>query len=127
MTAPSTQDYLRAVQAAVRADDMRGAADTAEQAIAEGHEHPQLLTVAAYDRLNAGDHERALLFAARACELAPSNVDVLNVKGECLTKMGRFCEAIPVFDRALMLVPDDAVLHFNIGLALYEERKYPRA
>lgn len=127
MTASSTRDYLQAVQAAVRADDMKGAADIAERAIAEGHDHPQLLMVAAYDRLNTGDHERALLFATRAGELAPDNIDVLNVKGECLSKMGRFSEAIPVFDRALLRAPDDAVLHFNIGQALYEDRKYPRA
>jgi Tfp pilus assembly protein PilF len=127
MTASATQEYLRAVQAAMRADDMSGAAATAERAIAEGHEHPQLFMVAAYDRLTAGDYERALIFATRACELAPSNVDALNVKAESLMKIGRGSEAIPVFDRALLLAPDDAVLHFNIGQALYEDRKYSRA
>lgn len=127
MTASSTQEYLRAVQAAMRADNMAAAAETAERAIAEGHEHPQLLTVAAYDRVSAGDYERGLLFASRALDLAPGNVDVLNVKGECLTKLDRAAEAIPVLDRALLLTPNDAVLHFNIGEALYQERRYSRA
>jgi len=54
----------------------------------------------------------------RARELAPAHPGVLDGLGQCLTLLGRAAEALPVFDAALAVRPDDPQLHFNRAMAL---------
>jgi tetratricopeptide (TPR) repeat protein len=116
--APSLQQIFREVEAALRAGDMLRAMGLSERAVAGGHEHPNLLALAAHERLRLNDNEKALVYAQRARDLAPHNADVLNVLGQCLAKAGRAREALRIYDSALRQSPNTAVVHFNKARAL---------
>ncbi|HEY5237682.1 MAG TPA: sulfotransferase [Rhizomicrobium sp.] len=116
--APSLQQILREVETALRAGDMLRAMALSDRAVADSHEHPNLLTLAAHERLRLNDSEKALVYAQRARELAPRNADVLNVLGLCLAKAGRAREALRIYDSALRQWPNAAVVHFNKACAL---------
>ena len=111
------QQILREVEAALRAGDMLRGMGLSERAVADGHEHPNLLTLAAHERLRLGDAEKALVYAQRARELSPHNVDVLNVVGLCLVRLGRAREALRVYDSALRQSPS-ALVHFSKACVL---------
>jgi len=106
---------------------MPAAARIAEQAIAQGVEHPRFLVLAAYRRLNAGEPEGALAFATRAHKLAPGNIDVLNAMGECLARSGRPHNAVAFFERALIQAPDSVVLQGNAAAAYEQISELKRA
>jgi tetratricopeptide (TPR) repeat protein len=125
--APSLQQILREVEAALRAGDMPRAMGLSERAVASGHEHPNLLTLAAHERLRLNDGEKALVYAQRARDLAPRNADVLNVLGQCLAKAGRAREALRIYDSALRQSPNAAVVHFNKACALEDLSELSRA
>lgn len=111
------QQILREVEAALRAGDMLRGIQLSERAVANGHEHPNLLTLAAHERLRLGDAEKALEYAQHARELTPRNVDALNVVGLCLVRSGRAREALRIYDSALRQSPS-ALVHFNKACAL---------
>ena len=111
------QQILREVEAALRAGDMLRAMGLSERAVAAGHEHPNLLTLAAHERLRLNDSEKALVYAQHARDLAPRNVDALNVVGLCLVRSGRAREALRVYDSALRQSPS-ALVNFNKACAL---------
>ena len=121
------QDYLTRVQALLRADRMAEAAKLSADAIAAGLEHPNLLTLAAYHHLNANDDQRAFAHASRARELAPGNVDVLNAVGSCLAKLGRYQDAVAIYDEALLYSPNAFMIHFSRGMALEQSGQVAHA
>ncbi|HEY2070427.1 MAG TPA: sulfotransferase [Rhizomicrobium sp.] len=112
--------YLRETDAALRANDSERALRLADEATNKGLEHPNLLTLAAHRRMQAGDNESAHTLLVRARTLSPRNVDVLNALGIVLTRLGRPREALPQFDAALRAAPGTAMLRFNKALA-YEK------
>jgi Tfp pilus assembly protein PilF len=127
-------DHLRRADARLRAGDMQGAMQVAHEAVENGAEHPNLLTLAAHWELDAGSPQRALDRAARARELAPRSADALQVQGIALTRLGHHREAIASFDAALRQAPAVANIHYNRGISLEElqeftgaEREYRRA
>jgi tetratricopeptide (TPR) repeat protein len=111
------QQYLRAAAAATQAKDMERALAIGDEAIRSGIEHPDLLGLAARQRMRKGDVEGAYPLLLRARELAPRNATILNDLGLCLTRLGRAREALPLFDAALRQTPGTAMLHFNKALA----------
>src|ERR1043166_978103 len=121
------QQVLGQVEACIRAGDMVRAAQLAGDAVANGHEHINLLVLAAYDQLTRGAPDKALAFAIRARELSPHNADALNVLGLSLARLNRPREALPVYDAALRQAPDAAHLHFNKGCTLEELNEVARA
>ena len=102
---PQLQDYLKAIDGAVRAGDMRRAMSVSNEAADAGFEHPNIFILAAYHNLNLNHFNKALDLATRARDLAPRNVDALNALGCSLTKLDRTREAIAVFDAALRQAP----------------------
>jgi tetratricopeptide (TPR) repeat protein len=111
------QQYLRAAEAALRASDMQRAMLVSDEAISQGLEHPNLLTLAAHKRMHSGASDRALALLTRARELSPRNADVLGALGQCLTRLGRPREALSAFDAALRQAPRMAELHFQKAMA----------
>ncbi|MBV9570909.1 MAG: sulfotransferase [Alphaproteobacteria bacterium] len=119
--------YVQAAQTALRQGDLQRACDVAQQAIAIGIEEPQLLTLSAYRNLEQNDYESALRLAARACELAPRNIDALNAAGTALHQLGRSDEAVPYLEKALALAPDDVDLLVTTSGVFEQLRQTQRA
>ncbi|HVY84150.1 MAG TPA: tetratricopeptide repeat protein, partial [Caulobacterales bacterium] len=124
---PQLQDYLKAIDAAVRAGDMRRAMAVSGEAADRGFEHPNIFILAAYHNLNLNQFNKALDYATRARDSAPRNVDALNALGVSLTKLDRTREAIPIFDAALRQAPGAFITHFNKAIALEQASELRRA
>lgn len=132
--AQSLQGCLRAIDAALRCGDSVTAMRLAAQGAARGYVHPQLLTLAAAERLAAGDGRMALAHAEAARDLAPRDPDVLHALGQAQMQVGRGQDALKAFDAALRQSPGNAMLHFRKGEALQHlsrmgqaRREYERA
>lgn len=119
--------YLRDVQAALRAGNTLQAMRLADDAVGSGLEHSHLLVLAAHRQLTEGAPEKALAFATRARADAPRNVDVLNVVGLSLVRLGRVREAVTAYDAALRQSPAATAVRFNRACALEELRELARA
>lgn len=63
---PQLQDYLKAIDGAVRAGDMRRAMAVSGEAADKGFEHPNIFILAAYHNLNLNQFNKALDLATRA-------------------------------------------------------------
>src|SRR5215469_5518830 len=83
------QARLRDVESALRTGDLAGAMRLSDDAVAQGFEHSNLLVLAAHHQLSAGVPEKACELASRARDSAPRNIDVLNVLGLSLVRLGR--------------------------------------
>lgn len=115
---PDVQRYMRAAGEAMRMGDMAGACRIGGEAVSRGIENEQLLTLAAYARMDAGDSTTALEFALRARSLAPRSIDVLMALATCFSCDGRYREAVNVYDTALKLSPGTTRLRFDKACAL---------
>lgn len=124
MAAPSgnssvdLQRYMRTASDAIRIGDMASACRVGMEAVSRGIENEQLLTLAAYASINAGNDAKALTLATRARNLAPRSLDVLTVLVLCQQRNGLFREAVETCDAALTLSPGNARLRFNKACAL---------
>lgn len=58
--------------------------------------------------LAAAQPQNALADYLRALKLKPKSPDIMTLKGECLSLLGRHLEALQAFDASLALKPDDA-------------------
>jgi Flp pilus assembly protein TadD len=103
---------------ALRRGDMAAAMDYSEQAIRLGIEDPKFLSLAGQARIRNGQVDRAYPLFARARELAPNNVEVLNGLGICFALMGRPRESLAAFDDALTQSPDAMYLKLHRAQAL---------
>jgi len=121
------QNYLRSVEGLLRAGDTLRAAQIAAEAIANGCEHANLLTLAALHRLNRRENDQALVLATRACEFAPRNPDVLNMLGMAQVAAGHGREALASYDVALRQAPTAAHIRMNRGQALENLNEVGRA
>src|SRR5580698_4160922 len=91
------QRYLQSVERALRVSDMETAIRLSDEAVGKGHEHSHLLALAAYRQMALGAADRALVFAIRARELSPRNVDVLNALGLSYVHLKCYREAVEAF------------------------------
>ncbi|HEY1605396.1 MAG TPA: sulfotransferase [Allosphingosinicella sp.] len=112
------REKLRAIHAALTGGDMARAGALAAQALAEGIEHPMVLSLAAGRLEEAGRREEALPLLRRAKALAPRAPGVWNALGLCLSGCGLYAEAIAEFDGAIALAPDFAPAFANRASAL---------
>lgn len=65
-----------------------------------------------------GQPEQAVLAYGRAVQCAPNRLDVLAEFGASLVSQGNYDEAIGILGKAVAAAPKDAVLHYNLGIAL---------
>jgi tetratricopeptide (TPR) repeat protein len=112
------RERLRAVHAALTGGDVAGAGALAAQALADGIEHPMVLSLAAGRLEEAGRREEALPLLRRAKALAPQAPGIRNALGLCLSGCGLYAEAVAEFDGALALAPDFAPALANRASAL---------
>ena len=80
--------------------------------------------IAAY---NDGDIALALTTFKSAVESDPANAEALNNLGQALVRTGRAREAIPYFDRAIVLTADVWSYHFNRARAFGELKEWRQA
>jgi tetratricopeptide (TPR) repeat protein len=117
---PQLQRALYAVGDALRRGDVAMAMDLSEQAVGDGLEETNILTLAGQRRLRLGKPEAALPLFTRARELNPASIEALNGLGLSLTQLGRGREAVAVFDDALARSPATAYLHLHKAQTLEE-------
>ncbi len=109
---------LRAVHGALTAGDISTAGKLAEDALADGIDHPMVLNLVAGRREEQGRPEEALVLLRQALAAAPEAIGVMNAIGLCLSRLGRFEEAVPAFGEALAKEPRFAPALANRGTAL---------
>jgi tetratricopeptide (TPR) repeat protein len=109
---------LRAIHAAVTAGDIPSAGKLAEDAFADGIDHPMVLSLVAGRREEAGRFADSLALLQRARDAAPEAIGILNAIGLCLVQLGRPEEAVDEYGRAVAVAPDFAPGWSNRGTAL---------
>lgn len=113
MMAADPGPILAEIEQALRANDVRRAAELAEAALAAGAEHPLILNLRAFKREAEGRLGEAVADLRRARALAPRDMRLANALGLCLAKMERHGEALAAFDDAIALEPRFAPAHYN--------------
>ena len=126
-SAQQLREVLRQLEALLRAGKLPQAMLLAQDAADGGLIHPNLLTLAALQELEAGRPDKAHGHMARAHDLAPYNPDVLHVEGMTLAGLGRHKEAIALFDRALARSARLTAAHYNKALSLSALHEWQRA
>jgi tetratricopeptide (TPR) repeat protein len=74
-----------------------------------------------------GRNSSALRVLHQVAEEDPGRSETWNVIGFLHAQQGELSEAIPAFERALALRPDDSVLCFNAAFALQKAGEHERA
>ena len=112
------QEMLGRVLSLAQNRDSRRAAALAEQALAEGFEHPLLLNVLAARLEEEGKLEEAVRLLERGVTLAPADVPVRNALALVLQRLERPQEALAHVEVILAQHPQLAFAHANKGNAL---------
>ncbi|MGN7612438.1 tetratricopeptide repeat protein [Magnetococcales bacterium HHB-1] len=74
-----------------------------------------------------GNGERALLLCKQLVEKYPKAVEVLHAMGLFCHSLKHYEEAIRYLSQALLIEPDDLVIHFSLGSALMDHSHYSAA
>jgi tetratricopeptide (TPR) repeat protein len=112
------QEMLRTVLTLAQKRDIPRAAAIAEQALAEGFEHPLLLNVLAARLEAEGRLEEGVRLLERAVALAPEDVPARNALALCLQRLDRPAEALQHLDELLGKHPGLGFAHASKGNAL---------
>ncbi len=112
------QELLGKVLAHAQNRDIHRAAVLAEQALAEGFEHPLLLNIAATRLEQEGRLQEALGLLERGVALAPADVPVRNALALCLQRLDRPQEALTHLELILKEHPKLSFAHASKGNAL---------
>ncbi len=122
---PAAADALDDLDAAITAfqrNDLQGALDLLEKAVASGELEASVLAGAHNNRgiilAVMERHEDAIGAFSRALEVSPELPQAFRGRAVALNQLGRFAEAIPDFDVALADRPDDPFILNERGLAL---------
>ncbi|HYD11426.1 MAG TPA: sulfotransferase [Allosphingosinicella sp.] len=109
---------LRAVHGALTSGDIIAAGKLAEDALADGIDHPMVLNLVAGRREEQGRLDEALVLLQRALAAAPEAIGVMNAIGLVLSRQSRFEAAAASFGDALAREPRFAPALANRGMAL---------
>jgi len=112
------QEMLRTVASHAQKRDIARAAAIAEQALAEGFEHPLLLNVAAIRLEAEGRFDEAVRLLERAVVLAPGDVPARNALALNLQRVDRPADALHHVEELLKNHPELGFAHANKGNAL---------
>jgi tetratricopeptide (TPR) repeat protein len=72
-------------------------------------------------------HAEALPSLDRAVALAPDNADYRVLRGDTLMMLGRYDEAISVYQAVIRADPSRTRLFYSVGIANYNKRDYEEA
>ena len=78
----------------------------------------------ASEAMHKGDNAAAEKDLRRALKIDPHSPAALNNLGIVLARMGRPAEAIPLYEDALKLHPDDASTKRNLAIAYFKAQRY---
>jgi len=112
------QELFDSINQKLAADDIEGAVDLAEVAVALGETHPTLLNLCAHRLEVQGDFPGALKLLDQALQIAPDDVSILSAIGHCWIKQAEPVNALRAFSAALARHPGFAPAHYGAGLAL---------
>lgn len=99
-------------------NDIDGAIDLAEVAVALGESHPTLFNLCAHRLESQGDFEGSLKLLDQAHQLAPQDASILNAIGQSWLKQAAPRNALRAFAAALAYEPNFPPAHHGAGLAL---------
>jgi len=86
------------------------------------------LLLSAMDKMESGDHEAAIAQLRETLTKYPDSAPyVHNLLGIEYVKTDQFNAAVSSFEQAVLLLPHDAMTHYNFGLALICSGDYDRA
>jgi len=100
-------------------NDIEGAVDLAEVAVALGDTHPNLLNLCAYRLEVQGDFAGSLKLLDQALQANPDDVGILSAIGHNWLKQAAPRNALRSFSAALARAPGFAPAHHGAGLALW--------
>ena len=112
------QELFDSINQKLAANDIEGAVDLAEVAVALGETHPTLLNLCAHRLEVQGDFPGALKLLDQALQIAPDDVSILSAIGHCWIKQAEPVNALRAFSAALARHPGFAPAHHGAGLAL---------
>src|ERR1700677_3738881 len=81
----------------------------------------------AAEAMHKGDNAAAAEDLRLALKIDPHSLAALNNLGIVLARMGRPAEAIPLYEGALKLHPDDALTKRNLAIAYFKAQQYAPA
>jgi tetratricopeptide (TPR) repeat protein len=76
---------------------------------------------------NARDYQKAVLYAGRALQLKPRDLDMLVLAGNAAYDDGRFEEAAKFYERALAVNPNSPDVRTDFGNTFFNRKDFPRA
>jgi tetratricopeptide (TPR) repeat protein len=123
-------DYLPALEGAAQVEFKRGGKDTESllrRILLLRPADPTTHAMLAVLQARRGECKDAVDHFAQARSVVDSQFPALSSYGICLAKLGRFDQAIPVFQQALVLAPGEHTIRYNLALALREVRRYDDA
>lgn len=82
----------------------------------ENPDDPHVLIDLAESFMRMQAWDRALVFLDRAAALTPEEPTPLRGKGVVLFQQGKHQEAVDVFEKVVVMAPDDASSYFNLGI-----------
>jgi Flp pilus assembly protein TadD len=112
-----TEQRLHDISVALRSRRTEQAAHLAQQELARGTVHPLLYNACALWLAEQERIEDALSYFRRADSLHAASGSTKSAIAICLTKLGRYDEAVRAFDEAIALQPDSAALFCRKGFA----------
>src|SRR5258707_7588409 len=81
----------------------------------------------ATEAMHKGDNADAEETLRRALKIDPHSLAALNNLGIVLARMGKPAEAIPLYEEALKIHPDDPSTKRNLAIAYFKAQRYLRA
>ena len=118
---------LRQVLELAQRREFGRAAQMADQAVADGFEHPLLLNIIATHMEQSGRFEDALTILERATAIAPEDIGCRHARSLCLLRLERPAEALAQADLLLGKHPDFVFAHVARGEAFVALGELARA
>lgn len=112
------ETLFNSINQKLAANDIDGAIDLAEVAVALGENYPTLFSLCAHRLETQGDFEGSLKLLDQAHQLAPRDASILNAIGQSWLKQAAPKNALRAFSAALAYEPNFAPAHHGAGLAL---------
>jgi lipoprotein NlpI len=129
--ATAVAESLARYWAMCREDDSPRLISSCTAVIRSGHETPENLARAFFNRGRAwtgkGEYDRAIQDFDQAVRLDPEYADAFNNRGVAYSGQGQFDRAIQDFDAAIRLDANYAIAIYNRGLALRNLGREPEA
>jgi tetratricopeptide (TPR) repeat protein len=116
-SAASKDQLVADISQLIRDGKIPRAMEMARQALARGLVHPLFLNLRAYWLEDNNRPREALADLRLAAQLAPEDGIVHNALGLCLTKFGRWTDAVGAFETAVRYQPEFVAAHFNLASA----------